>query len=418
MTRESGAAGRTFKSALIWSLAEGDTALKEAARKLLAWQAIQDEADDLRLDEGQKRQLTTNVQSAERDVTECVWRSYKYLGLLDKQQTLRLIDLGLVHSGAASSLPQMIIQRLRIDGDIEESISPNFLVRNWSPAFSEWSTRAVRDAFFASPVFPRLMRGEAIRDTIAKGVTNGLLAYVGKTADGRYDPFFYRCSLNASEVELSHEMFIITRETAEAYLHNQPKLTTIIITPQQVTLQPGERQPFTVAGRDQHGQEIATGPVDWHATGGTINAAGEFQAGQERGEYTLTATAGSIRGAAVVVIGTAIHEPAVDYASDQGQVEAPDAPDASGEAAAAEAGSSPDAPAPPARPTRMVWSGEVPWQKWQTFYMKIVSKFVTDHQVHLNVHLTVTHPDGLSPQHLEDVNVALRELGLDDEAVG
>ena len=32
-----------------------------------------------------------------------------------------------------------------------------FLVRNWSGVFKEWSTKAVRDAFFASPQFPRLL---------------------------------------------------------------------------------------------------------------------------------------------------------------------------------------------------------------------------------------------------------------------
>ena len=36
---------------------------------------------------------------------------------------------------------------MREDGDVEKTISPNFIVRNWSPAFTEWSTKAVREAF-------------------------------------------------------------------------------------------------------------------------------------------------------------------------------------------------------------------------------------------------------------------------------
>ncbi|MGH7990589.1 MAG: ATP-binding protein, partial [Limisphaerales bacterium] len=45
-----------------------------------------------------------------------------------------------------------------------------------------------------------------------------LLAYVGKTASGEYKPFYYTKPLMTADVELSEEMFIITKETAEAYL--------------------------------------------------------------------------------------------------------------------------------------------------------------------------------------------------------
>lgn len=56
--------------------------MREEARKLLAWQAISDEADDIKLDEAQKKQLNENVQKAKRDLRESVWRSYKHVLLL------------------------------------------------------------------------------------------------------------------------------------------------------------------------------------------------------------------------------------------------------------------------------------------------------------------------------------------------
>jgi len=40
------------------------------------------------------------------------------------------------------------MDRLRQDGDLETGISPNFLIRNWPPAFKEWSTKSVRDALY------------------------------------------------------------------------------------------------------------------------------------------------------------------------------------------------------------------------------------------------------------------------------
>src|ERR1019366_330292 len=81
----------------------------------------------------------------------------------------------------------------------------------------EWSTKAVKDAVFASPVFPRLLNGELIRDTIARGVSNSILAYVGKTAAGGYDPFVFGVSMSPQEVEISEDVYVITAETAEAY---------------------------------------------------------------------------------------------------------------------------------------------------------------------------------------------------------
>jgi len=44
------------------------------------------------------------------------------------------------------------------------------------------------------------------------------LGYVGKSADGSYHPFHWNSSLSILDVELTEEMYIIQRETAEAYL--------------------------------------------------------------------------------------------------------------------------------------------------------------------------------------------------------
>ena len=96
--------------------------------------------------------------------------------LLGKDGEWKTVDLGLVHSSAAPSIGQLIIERLVQAGDIEDKgVSPNFLVRNWPPAFKEWNTRSARDAFFASPQFPRLLNPDSIKDTIARGVENGML---------------------------------------------------------------------------------------------------------------------------------------------------------------------------------------------------------------------------------------------------
>lgn len=218
MIRECGSSARTFKSALIWVIAEAAQPMREEARKLLAWQAIRDEAGDLHLDEAQKKQLHENIQKAHRDLRESIWRSYKHVALLAKDNSLKVVDLGLVTSSSTGDNNPLsnILHRLSTDGDVEKGVSANFLARNWPPAFREWSTKSVRDAFYASPVFPRILNAETIKDTIARGVEHGQLAYVGKVGGG-YQPFAFAQSIPATDIEFSDDMFIIPLETARAY---------------------------------------------------------------------------------------------------------------------------------------------------------------------------------------------------------
>jgi hypothetical protein len=216
MTRESGTSARTFKSALIWILPDLNSALREDAKKELAWDAIESEATALRLDESQKKQLSENLQKARRDVKESVWRTYKTIVLLDKDNSLRKIDLGLVHSSAADSMIAYILNRLKQDGDVTDSVNSSYLTRHWSPVYKEWSTKSIRDAFFASPQFPRLLSGDAIKETIASGVASGQFAYVAKTESG-YDPFIFNESIARDQVEIADDVFIIKKEDAETY---------------------------------------------------------------------------------------------------------------------------------------------------------------------------------------------------------
>ena len=82
--REHGQSGRTFKSALIFAVAENDDALRDEARKLLAWEDIQDDDETVkRLDEGQRRRYSTMESNGrpatsrrlfgERTNTWCSW---------------------------------------------------------------------------------------------------------------------------------------------------------------------------------------------------------------------------------------------------------------------------------------------------------------------------------------------------------
>ena len=218
MIRESGSSARTFKSAQIWAVAGSPKALREEATRLLAWEDIDAESDQLGYDDGQLKQLRGNISRARGDLKEAIWRAYKYIYLYGKDNKLQQVDMGLVTSGQTSGGPvDAIIRRLQGDDVIAKQIGAQFLVRNWPPAFKEWSTKGVRDAFFASPQFPRLLDPEAIRETIARGVHQGDIGYVGKRADGEYEPFYFEREINFMDVEIADDMYIVDRETASEF---------------------------------------------------------------------------------------------------------------------------------------------------------------------------------------------------------
>jgi hypothetical protein len=318
-TKEHGSSARTFKSGLVWAVPEGADSLRDDARRVLAWEDIADEETDLRLDDGQKRQLAESLKKAQRDIKETVWRTYKNVMLLGKDGEWKTVDLGLVHSSAAPSIAQLIIERLGQAGDIEDKgVSPNFLVRKWPPAFKEWSTKSVRDAFFASPQFPRLLDPDSIKDTIARGVENGMLGYVGKKADGKYEPFHWKSSLLSQDVEISDDVFLIERELAEAYEADR------VSPPPDVVVEPR---------KTDNSDTNDTSSVKSHI---------------------------------------------------------------------------------PASIPRLVWSGDVPHQKWMNFYTKVLSKFAATAGLKLTLRVEVAPAEGVSPQKVDETKVALRELGLKD----
>nr|MDO8099654.1 DUF499 domain-containing protein [Candidatus Njordarchaeota archaeon] len=217
MTKEHGASARTCKSALIWAIADSLTMLSDEARKVLAWEAIQDESDSLRLTESQRKYLKEQLGRSERDLKEAVWRTYKNIFILGKDGGWKKVDLGLVHSSAAQSLLKLILTRLTQEGDLEEeAVSASFLVRNWPPALPDWNTKAVRDVFFAAPQFPRLSKPESVRRTIAEGVTRGLFGYAEKAPDGSYLGLRFGEKVSESDVEISEDVYLIPKEVAQA----------------------------------------------------------------------------------------------------------------------------------------------------------------------------------------------------------
>lgn len=207
----SAAAGRTFKSGLIFVVGEGAQPLVDEARDLMAIRDLQDptEIARLRFEDSQVEELGIKQRDSERELSQRVTRSYRHIALLADGGGLTWIDLGVVAPTPTKPLTSFILERLEQDGVLEATISPDFLVRSWPPSQPRWSTRSVRDTFFASPKFPRLMNPDSVKSTIAEGVRRGKFGYIATSPGNEGQAVINDSAFTEVSVELTESAFIV-----------------------------------------------------------------------------------------------------------------------------------------------------------------------------------------------------------------
>ena len=120
--------------------------------------------------------------------------------------------------------------------------------------------------------------------------------------------------------------------------------------------------------------------MTWNATGGDIGHDGVFAAGEDEGNFLVTAEADGKVGTTGVSIT---------------KKDPPKIPE-------------------PKKLKKLTWKGVVAPQKWTNFYMKVLTKLVSVGELRLDVSVEATPKDGVTDQQIEETKAALRGLGLDD----
>jgi hypothetical protein len=389
IVRDCGASGRTYKSALIFAVPDAGQAVREAARNALAWEDIDDDVDTKkRIDEGQKSLLARNLKNAQRDLDEAIFRTYRHVGLLGKDNKLRPIDLGQITSSSAGSIVELILRELQRCEEVTDGISAAKLIKCWPPALVEWSTKAVRDAFYSSPQLSRLLNPDSIKRTISDGVTQQLLGVASKDASGRLKLEKFKESLLDTEVEISDDVFLLKADKAQE-LREPPRLASLTIRPEHVVLKPGEQAAFVCSALDQYGNAFPVPTVTWSVSAGSITPLGLYTAGPTGGLHTVRATAGDREAIAEVRVTTDQPRP--------------------GEGDG-------DKPEEKLGQRVLRWRGTVPPQKWMNFYVKVLTRFAASPDLKLEVSFEVPIDRDQAPSKADETRSGLKELGLDDTA--
>ena len=90
-------------------------------------------------------------------------------------------------------------------------------------------------------------------------------------------------------------------DTVTVVVEAAPAVTSVAVTPADVSLASGGAQLFSASGTDQYGASIPVN-ITWSETGGTIDQAGNYTAGTTPGAFTVTAADGAVNGTANVTI--------------------------------------------------------------------------------------------------------------------
>ena len=258
----------------------------------------------------------------------------------------------------------------------------------WPPALVEWSTKAVRDAFYSSPQLSRLLNPNSIKRTISDGVTQGLLACASKDASGRLKLEKYKESLFEADVDISDDVYVLKAEEAQKLLE-PPRLTSLAIRPEQPSLKPGEQAAFTCTAVDQYGRPFAIPAVSWSVSSGSITTAGVYSAGTTGGLHSVRASVGDLEAIAEVRVRT--KEPLADSDAEEGDN-------------------------PLVKPGKQIlrWRGTVPPQKWMNFYTKVLTRFASTPDLMLEVSIEVPLDRDQAQTKADETLSGLKELGLDD----
>jgi hypothetical protein len=268
-----------------------------------------------------------------------------------------------------------VVNRLTEEGEITSAIGPGRLLTYWPTSIDvAWSTKALRDAFYASPQLPRVAQPHAILRAIEEAVIAGHLAYAGRVSDGSFRPIYLEEPIPPLELEFSEEWVLLKPEVARQHLE-PAHLERLEVQPARASVEPRAVVAFAARGYDQHGATYPVREAHWSATGGSIDESGRFIA-EDPGFYSVTVEGEGRSGMAHVQVSSG---------------------------------------AKPALGGGLTWSGAIPPQKWTQFYMRILTKLVAKPGLELRVDLRLPTDAEVSDATKSEVELALRELGLDDE---
>jgi hypothetical protein len=231
-TRQRGKSPRLYPGALVWCLKKPGRDLRDKVELALAWKRVAREVADGRLggdfDRNDRTELQSKVKDAEEAAKDEVWGDYRFAVVADGQETggLKVIDLGAGHSSSGKTMCGRVVEALKSEALLNESVGAGYIERNWPPALKEsgaWPLASLRQSFLNGSL-TRLVDPDAIlKSKIVDFVSRGDFGLAsGRRADGSYERMWVEELVAPDEVAFDAGVFLLRKDSAKALKTSAP----------------------------------------------------------------------------------------------------------------------------------------------------------------------------------------------------
>ena len=224
-TKERGQSPRLYPGSLVWCARKPGRGLRQKVELWLAWQRVAHEVAEgvlgTEYDRADRSQVQTYIRDAEEAARDEVWAGYRFVALADtqKENGLKIIDLGSGHSSASETLCGRIIGSLKAEGLLNETVGAGYIDRHWPPAFKEtgsWPLTSLRQSFLNGSLTRLIDPDSILRRKIVDFVGNGDFGLAsGSKGNGQYERLWYAEPIGAEEVAFEAHVFLLSKAKAE-----------------------------------------------------------------------------------------------------------------------------------------------------------------------------------------------------------
>ena len=223
-TRKRGDSPRLHPGALIWCAKKPGGELRQKVEWWLAWKRVQRDMQEgilgAEYDREEHLDIQKRVRDAEQDAKEEVWASYRFVLLLDKtEQGLKDIDLGAGHSSASETLRRRVIEALKSEALLSESVGASYIERHWPAEFKDketWPLTSLLQSFLDGSLTRLIDTRRTLTQKIVEFVEGGDFGLGSdERGDGGFNQLWYREPIHPEEVVFEEGVFLVKKDKAE-----------------------------------------------------------------------------------------------------------------------------------------------------------------------------------------------------------
>ncbi|MDR2730237.1 MAG: DUF499 domain-containing protein [Treponema sp.] len=254
-TRNRGTSPRLYPGAIIWCIKKQGRNIQESVESWLAWERVSREVNAGTLGKDFNKDDLADIRVKFSSVTEKVkdevWGGYRYTIIYDTKEpdSLRIIDLGAGHSSSSETLCGRIINALKSQEILNETVVAGYIERHWPPALKEsgsWPLSSLRQSFLNGSLTRLVDPDTVLRSRITEFVQRGEFGLAsGHNSDGAYTHIWFEEKIDSMEVSFEPDVFLLLKTKVQSL--KKPEQQPELVKPAQgslITDTPLFPQPF------------------------------------------------------------------------------------------------------------------------------------------------------------------------------